>query len=149
MLSIGDTAPDFELLGNDNKKHRLSEFRGKSVVLYFYPKDNTPGCTREACSFRDSIAKLARKEAVVLGVSRDSIDSHSSFAKKYNLNFLLLSDPDAKVISKYDASKEGASGKPGTIRKTFVIGKDGKIAKIIEQVKPEEHAKIALECLNK
>lgn len=146
MVKEGENAPDFELMGNDGKKHSLSEFKGRYLVIYFYPKDNTPGCTREACSFRDLMPEIEKK-AKVIGISKDPLESHNKFAGKYKLNFLLLSDPDSKVIKAYGAyGYRGAFGY-GTLRKTYIIDKSGKVAKVIENVKPEEHAKIVLDFL--
>ena len=123
-------APDFSLPGNDGKTHSLKSYRGRPVVLYFYPKDDTPGCTREACDFRDNMARLAAHGAVVLGVSRDTLKSHERFAAKYSLNFPLLSDPDLAVHRAYRAwGKKVMYGKEveGTIRSTFLIDRTGVI----------------------
>jgi len=128
----GQKAPAFSLEGNDGKKHSLEDYRGKTVVLYFYPKDNTPGCTKEACGFRDMGSSLKKSGAVVLGVSKDSIDSHNKFAKSYKLPFVLLSDPKTEVMKKYGAfGKKMMYGKTveGTIRSTVVIGPKGDIVK--------------------
>jgi thioredoxin-dependent peroxiredoxin len=121
----GKKAPGFTLEGSDGKKHSLAEYAGKTVVLYFYPKDDTPGCTKEACGFRDLGASLKKSNAVVLGVSKDSIESHKKFAGQYKLPFTLLSDPQLEVMKKYGAfGKKLMYGKPvqGTIRSTVVIG---------------------------
>jgi thioredoxin-dependent peroxiredoxin len=126
----GTQAPDFELEGTDGKKHRLSDYRGKSVVLYFYPKDNTPGCTKEACAFRDSFPTYQGLNIVLLGVSRDSLASHDRFIADFDLPFVLLSDPDASVMQKYGAYGEKITyGKKsvGTIRSTVVVGPDGTV----------------------
>ncbi|MGC8628905.1 MAG: peroxiredoxin [Candidatus Micrarchaeia archaeon] len=148
MLKERDKAPDFNLLGNDGKMHSLSEFKEKYLVLYFYPKDGTPGCTREACAFRDANAAISKKGAKIAGISKDAIDLHEKFATKNKLNFLLLSDPESKVIKAYGAyGKRGAFGF-GTLRETFIIGKDGKVLRILKGIKPEEHAKLVLEFLN-
>ncbi|MEM0074379.1 MAG: thioredoxin-dependent thiol peroxidase [Candidatus Micrarchaeaceae archaeon] len=147
MAEEGDKAPDFELVGNDNKKHTLSEFKGKRVVVYFYPKDNTPGCTAEACSFRDSIKEVRSLGAEVIGISKDTIESHSKFSGKYSLNFLLLSDPNSKTIKAFGAYGSRGIFGFGTLRKTYVIGTDGKIERIFENIKPEEHAKKVIEYL--
>jgi peroxiredoxin Q/BCP len=142
-VSDGDTAPNFTLQADDGKNYSLSDFRGKKeVVLYFYPKDDTPGCTAEACSFRDSLSRLSSKGAQVLGVSLDDLDSHSEFRTKYSLNFPLLSDPDAKVSQAYGVYKEkNMYGKKfwGIERSTFVIGKDGKVKKAFRRVKVDGH----------
>ena len=128
----GQKAPAFSLEGNDGKKHSLEDYRGKTVVLYFYPKDNTRGCTKEACGFRDMGSSLKKSGAVVLGVSKDSIDSHNKFAKGYKLPFVLLSDPKTEVMKKYDAfGKKMMYGKTveGTIRSTVVIAPNGNVIK--------------------
>jgi peroxiredoxin Q/BCP len=137
----GKKAPAFTLEGNDGKKHSLEDYRGKNVVLYFYPKDDTPGCTKEACGFRDLGSSLRRSGVVVLGVSKDSIDSHNRFALKYKLPFVLLSDPKAEVMKKYGAfGKKMMYGKTveGTIRSTVIIGPDGKVIKHWPTVKKAE-----------
>lgn len=128
----GKKAPAFSLEGSDGRKHSLEDYKGKTVVLYFYPKDDTPGCTKEACGFRDLGASLKKSNAVVLGVSKDSIESHKKFAGKYKLPFTLLSDPKVEVIKKYGAfGKKLMYGKPvqGTIRSTVVIGPKGEVIK--------------------
>jgi len=139
----GKKAPAFSLEGNDGKTHSLEDYKGKTVVVYFYPKDNTPGCTKEACGFRDLNASLKKSGAVVLGVSKDSIDSHNKFAEKYQLPYVLLSDPTAEVMKKYNAfGKKMMYGKEvqGTIRSTVVIGPKGDIVKHWPTVKKaEEH----------
>jgi len=137
----GQKAPAFSLEGNDGKKHSLDDYRGKTVVLYFYPKDDTPGCTKEACVFRDTGAALKKTGAVVLGVSKDSIESHNKFAKKYKLPFVLLSDPKTEVMKKYGAfGKKMMYGKPvqGTIRSTVVIGPKGAVIKHWPTIKKAE-----------
>jgi thioredoxin-dependent peroxiredoxin len=151
MLKAGNKAPDFTLQSDSGKEVSLSQFLGKKeVILYFYPKDNTPGCTKEACSFRDSINVFSSKNAEVLGVSPDSVKSHQNFIQKQNLNFTLLSDPDHKVAEAYGAwGEKSMYGKKymGILRTTFVIGKDGKIKKVFEKVKPEGHAEEILNTL--
>lgn len=137
----GKKAPAFNLEGNDGKNHSVEDYKGKTVVLYFYPKDNTPGCTKEACGFRDQIASLRKAGAVVLGVSKDSIDSHYKFAGKYKLPFTLLSDPKAEVMKKYGAfGKKMMYGKEvqGTIRSTVIIGPKGDVIKHWTAVKKAE-----------
>ena len=137
----GQKAPAFSLEGNDGKKHSLEDYRGKTVVLYFYPKDDTPGCTKEACGFRDMGSSLKKSGAVVLGVSKDSIDSHNKFAQKYKLPFVLLSDPKTEVMKKYGAfGKKMMYGKTveGTIRSTVVIGPKGDVIKHWPTVKRAE-----------
>ena len=150
MLKEGQKAPPFKLESSDGKTVSLADFAGKSVVLYFYPRDNTPGCTREAEAFRDAAAALKKKNAVVLGVSKDSIASHCKFRDKYRLNFPLLSDPDGDVLEKYGAWGEKVLyGKKsmGIIRSTVVIGPDGKIKKLFPKVKVDGHAEEVLAVL--
>jgi peroxiredoxin Q/BCP len=137
----GKKAPTFSLEGNDGKTHALEDYKGKTVVLYFYPKDDTPGCTKEACGFRDLGASLKRSGAVVLGMSKDTIESHKKFAGKYKLPFTLLSDPNIEVLKKYGAfGKKMMYGKPvqGTIRSTVVIGPKGDVIKHWPTVKKAE-----------
>ena len=141
-LEVGDTAPDFTLPASSGVSVSLSSLKGKQVVLYFYPKDDTSGCTVEACGFRDSMPSFDGLDAVVLGVSRDSLDSHAKFISKYSLNFTLLSDEDLKVHRLYDTWKQKTLyGKKymGTERSTFVIGVDGKIKRIFRKVNPRGH----------
>jgi thioredoxin-dependent peroxiredoxin len=141
-LEVGDKAPDFTLPASSGRLVKLSALKGKQVVLYFYPKDDTPGCTTEACGFRDSMPKFGGIEAMVLGVSRDSLESHAKFIEKYSLNFTLLSDEDLKVHRLYDTWKQKTLyGKKymGTERSTFVIGPDGRIKRIFRKVKPLGH----------
>ncbi|MEK6838600.1 MAG: peroxiredoxin, partial [Candidatus Thermoplasmatota archaeon] len=130
--------------------YSLKDFRGKKVVLYFYPKDDTPGCTREACSFRDSLARVTSKGAVVLGVSKDDLDSHTRFRKKYELTFPLLSDTDGMALNAYGVWKEkSAYGKTfmGVERTTFIIDEKGRIAKVFLRVKVDGHVDEVLEAL--
>ena len=150
-LEVGDKAPDFSLPASSGRSIRLSSMKGKQVVLYFYPKDDTSGCTIEACGFRDSMPKFGMVDAMVLGVSRDSLDSHAKFISKYSLNFTLLSDEDLKAHRLYDTWRQKTLyGKKymGTERSTFVIGADGKIKKIFRKVKPEGHEAEVLAALN-
>jgi peroxiredoxin Q/BCP len=147
----GEIAPDFVLPSSSGEDVRLSDLRGKNVVLYFYPKDDTPGCTKEACSFRDNLPRFGAVDAVVLGVSKDSLDSHTDFIKKYGLNFTLLSDEDLKVNNLYGTwvEKENYGKKYwGTERSTFVIGKDGKIKKVFRRVKVDGHEDEVLKALS-
>lgn len=142
MLQQGSVAPDFVLPDQNNQEHRLSEYRGKWVVLYFYPKDNTPGCTKEACGFRDEHTVLDSLNAVVLGISKDSVQSHEKFIRKFNLPFSLLSDVAGQVIEIYGAWKQKSMyGKTfmGIVRSTYLIDPEGKIAKIYPKVKVEKH----------
>jgi peroxiredoxin Q/BCP len=146
-LKEGDKAPDFFLPASNGSTISLKSLAGKKVVLYFYPKDNTSGCTTEACSFRDSDAKLKKAGAVVLGVSADSIASHQKFAGKYSLPFPLLSDEGAKVATAYEAwGEKSLYGRKymGMFRKTFLIDEKGRLAKIWPKVKPEGHAEEVL-----
>ncbi len=141
-LNIGDAAPDFSLPTGDGKTLSLKDLRGKKVVLYFYPKDNTSGCTKEACSFRDDIKKFERKDAVVIGVSADSVESHRKFAGKFDLPFSLLSDEKKAVISAYGVwKKKSLYGRTflGVERTTFIIDESGRIAQIYRKVKVDGH----------
>jgi peroxiredoxin Q/BCP len=143
MLKVGLKAPDFKLKDQENNIHSLSNYKGKWVVLYFYPKDNTPGCTKEACSFRDNLEELKKEGVVVLGVSADSVNSHQKFAEKYKLNFPILSDENKEIIKKYKAwGKKKFMGKTyeGILRITYLINKQGKIFKVYPNVSPENHA---------
>jgi peroxiredoxin Q/BCP len=149
-IAEGAKAPDFTLVTHDGTKLKLSSLRGKPVVLYFYPKDDTPGCTREACGFRDARAKLARHGVVVLGVSRDGPESHATFRAKHELPFTLLCDPDHAVAEQYGAWREKTLyGKKsmGIVRSTFVIDATGRVAKVFRSVKPDGHAGQVLEVL--
>ena len=142
-ITVGMSAPDFCLIDKDGKEVRLSDFLGKKVVLYFYPKDNTPGCTRQACAFASAYNGFREKGAEVIGISRDSVASHARFAEKYNLPFILLSDPSLEVIKAYGAFGEKKMyGKitEGVIRTTFIIGADGKIERVMRGVKPDTNA---------
>ncbi len=146
----GDPAPDFSLPSSDGGNVRLSDFRGKNVVLYFYPQDDTPGCTREACSFRDNLPKFDKLDAVILGVSKDSLDSHSKFITKYGLNFTLLSDADLTAHKLYDTWKlKNNYGRTywGTERSTFVIDGAGRIKRIFRKVRVDGHDQEVLEAL--
>ncbi len=142
--NIGDPAPEFSAVDQDGNTITLSQFRGKKVVLYFYPKDNTPGCTAEACDLRDNYDNLIQKGYQVIGVSADSQHSHQNFIKKYDLPFPLISDTDKKVLQAYNAWGEKKNyGKTymGIIRKTYIISEDGIIENIIEKVDTKEHSK--------
>ena len=144
QLKEGDRAPEFKAISNEGKEVSLKDYKGKNrVILYFYPKDDTPGCTVEACSFRDTIKKIEKTDTVVLGVSPDNTKSHNKFIEKFDLPFLLLSDEDKTICKAYGVwVKKSMYGKEymGVARTTFIIGKDGKIEKIYEKVKPEGHA---------
>jgi peroxiredoxin Q/BCP len=146
----GSVAPDFELLSDTGDTVRLSGLRGKPVVLYFYPKDDTPGCTKEACGFRDDYSRYARAGAVVLGVSPDSTGSHTRFKEKFDLPFPLLADEDKAVCKLYGVwGKKKFMGREylGVLRTTFLIGADGKIIQVFENVKPDGHSREILEAL--
>lgn len=149
-LEAGAKAPDFTLPADSGKKVKLSEFRGKPVVLYFYPKDDTPGCTKEACAFRDLQSEMQALGAVVLGISADDVDSHAKFRDKYQLNFPLLADTDHKVAEKYGAWREKVRfGKKsfGIQRSTFLIDAEGKIRKVWKSVQVDGHDQQVLAAL--
>jgi len=149
-LKEGDPAPEFSVPASGGGQASLAEFRGKNVVLYFYPRDDTPGCTKEACAFRDRFAGFKKKGAVVLGVSIDPMRAHDKFAGKYSLPFPLLADEDKKIVRAYGVWGEKTFlGRKyqGTHRVTFLIGPDGRIKKIWPQVKPAEHAEEVLAAL--
>lgn len=149
-MKEGQKAPDFSLNDQDGVKHTLSQYRGKWVLLYFYPKDDTPGCTKEACSLRDASSDFTKLRTVILGVSTDNEKSHKKFAKKYVLPFTLLADPDKKVVNLYGVwGKKKFMGREydGTFRASFLIDPTGKIAKIYENVKPDIHAQEVLDVL--
>lgn len=145
MLDEGSNAVDFNLQGSDGKMHNLDEFKGKYIVLYFYPKDNTPGCTIEARTFNEHLKEIEDLNGVVIGVSKDKLDSHEKFKSKLGLDFLLLSDPDSEIIKKYDVYGKRFTGF-GTIRSTYIM-KDGKILKAYPRVKPSENPKEVIEFL--
>lgn len=143
MLTEGDKAPSFTLMNAENKSISLSDFSGKTVVVFFYPKDDTPGCTKEACGFRDVYDDILAKDAVVLGISGDSVKSHVKFRDKFDLPFHLLSDPEKEVIKGFGAwglKKNYGKEYEGLIRSTFIIGGDGTVIKAFPKVKPEGHA---------
>ena len=142
MLKAGDPAPDFEAVLDNGDKVSLSQFKGKNVVLYFYPKDNTPGCTREACDFRDNISSLEEKNTVVLGVSPDSVKSHQKFKNKFDLPFPLISDEAKDVAQAFGVWREKkmyGKTRMGIVRSTFIIGPDGLISKAYDSVKVAGH----------
>jgi peroxiredoxin Q/BCP len=149
-LKAGDKAPDFSTATNGGGNVSLADYKGKNVILYFYPKDDTPGCTKEACAFRDDFAAFKKKGAVVLGVSTDPVKAHDKFVEKFKLPFTLLADVDKKIVEAYGVWGEKTfMGRKymGTFRVTFLIGPDGHIKKIWPQVKPEEHAAEVLAAL--
>jgi peroxiredoxin Q/BCP len=148
MPKVGSVAPNFAAKDENGETVRLKDLRGQKVVLYFYPKDDTPGCTKEACSFRDSFADFKKRDIKVLGVSKDSEASHKKFAAKYKLPFTLLADPDHSIADAYGVYGEKKfMGRTylGVKRVTFLIDEKGKVKKVFEKVKPEEHAKEVLE----
>ncbi|MGG7162511.1 peroxiredoxin [Clostridium ihumii] len=141
-LTEGIKAPDFSLIGSDKKEHKLSDYLGKKVILYFYPRDNTPGCTKEAIAFKDSFQEFIDKNTIILGVSRDSLASHDKFITKHELPFILLSDENEEVCKLYDVLKEkNLYGKKsiGIERSTFIINEEGIISKIYRKVKVANH----------
>ena len=143
MLEKGTKAPDFSLFDKNGNEVSLSSFLGKKVVLYFYPKDNTPGCSRQACAFGENFGEFENLGVSVIGISKDSIASHGKFAEKYNLPFVLLSDPEHKVIEAFGAWQEKKNyGKVsfGTVRSTFIIDENGIIEKVMPKVKPDTNA---------
>ncbi len=149
-LKEGTQAPELNLTATNGKTVSLKDFKGKRIVLYFYPKDDTPGCTVEACGFRDKIKVIESQDAVVLGVSPDGVQSHNKFIEKFKLPFLLLADEEKKVCQAYGVwVKKSMYGKEymGVQRSTFIIGKGGKIEKIYEKVKPDGHNEEVLEFL--
>ena len=149
-LSVGDQAPAFDLPDQSGKMHALKDYAGQWVLLFFYPKDDTPGCTTEACTLRDNYEGFKKLKAVVLGVSVDSVKSHGKFIEKYDLPFTLLADEDKKLVEAYGVwGKKKFMGREymGTMRTSFLIGPDGKIAKIYEEVKPAAHAEEVLKDL--
>ncbi len=152
MLEVGSKAPSFTLMGDDGKEYSLDDYRGKKVLLYFYPKDNTPGCTKEACSLRDWNDEIIKRGVTVMGVSKDTIQSHNKFREKHNLNFILLSDPEKSVHMAYDAwGEKKLYGKvsQGTIRKTFLIDESGNIEKIWNKVAVATHGEDVVKYLDK
>ena len=152
MLDKGTKAPDFSLYDKDNNSVSLSDFTGKKIVLYFYPKDNTPGCTRQACAFASAYTSFCDNDTVVIGISKDSTSSHQKFAEKYNLPFILLSDPELYAIKAYDVWKEKKLyGKVsmGVVRTTYIIDENGYIEHVMPKVKPDTNAAEILEYLNK
>jgi Peroxiredoxin len=135
LLNVGDNAPDFSSVDQNGKPVRLSDFKGKPVVVYFYPKDDTPGCTKEACNFRDNYKEYEKAGVKVLGVSVDDPHSHKKFEEKYKLNFTLVADHEKKISENY-----GVLGDRNAKRVTYIIGKDGKVAHVYPKVSPDEHA---------
>lgn len=147
MVDVGERAPEFTLQTDDGREVSLSGYRGKKVVLYFYPKDGTPGCTTEAKEFRDIVKEFEKENAVILGVSKDSVKSHQRFKQKHALPFTLLSDPEGKVLDLYDVwKKKSLYGRTfmGTERTTFLINEDGIVEKVYRKVRAKGHAEICL-----
>ena len=152
MLEANRKAPDFTLTDKDGRQVSLSDFLGKKVVLYFYPKDNTPGCTRQACAFAAAYEQFKDRDVVVIGISKDSTASHQKFAQKYNLPFILLSDPELQAIQAYDVWQEKKLyGKVsmGVVRTTYIIDEQGNIEKVMPKVKPDTNAAEILDYLAK
>lgn len=151
LIAEGKMAPAFTLLGSDGKRHSLKDYRGQNVLLYFYPKDDTPGCTKEACGFRDLKERFAEMDTVILGVSRDPLPSHVKFIEKHQLPFILLSDPEGSMMEKYGAwGEKNMYGKlsKGVIRSTVLVGPDGKVLQHWKQVrKAEQHPEEVLKML--
>lgn len=142
-LKVNQKAPNFTLPDQDGKSHKLSNYKGQWVLVYFYPKDDTPGCTKEACAMRDNLPKFGKTKAKVFGISVDSVASHKKFTEKYKLNFTLLADEEKQVVNKYGVWQEKSMyGRKyfGTVRDSFLINPEGKIVKIYRKVKPEQHA---------
>ncbi|MGN9057467.1 thioredoxin-dependent thiol peroxidase [Bariatricus sp. HCP28S3_A7] len=151
MLETGTTAPDFTLPDQNGKNHSLKEYRGKKVILYFYPKDNTPGCTKQACGYSALLPQIEEKGAIVLGVSKDSVVSHKRFEEKQNLSITILSDPERKVIEAYDVWKEKKNyGKVsmGVVRTTYLIDENGIIIMANDKVKAADDSEKLLEILS-
>lgn len=150
MLTVGTKAPDFTLLDKEGNTVSLSDFLGKKIILYFYPKDNTPGCTKQACAFASAYDDFKSKDITVIGISKDSVASHKKFAEKYSLPYVLLSDPELVAIKAYDVWQEkkmcGKVGM-GVVRTTFIIDENGNIEKIMPKVKPDTNAGEILEYL--
>lgn len=151
MLNENSIAPDFMLMDEKGIAHSLKDFKGKKVVLYFYPKDNTPGCTKQACAFKAAYEDFKKKDVVVIGISKDSQKAHQNFIAKYELPFLLLSDPDLEAINAYDVWHEKKMcGKTymGVVRSTYVIDENGMIIKVYPKASPDKNASQILEFLN-
>ena len=149
-LAAGDAAPDFALPDQDGALHRLADYRGRTVVLYFYPRDDTPGCTKQACSFRDTLEEIGEQDAVVLGVSVDSAESHRAFREKHGLNFPLLVDEGAVVATDYGAwGEKTLYGRTsiGMTRATFIIGTDGLLTKVWKRARAADHGQAVLKAL--
>lgn len=147
VLSIGQQAPEFELIDNEGNLHKLSDYRDQTIVVYFYPKDDTPGCTKEACSFRDAYADFREAGVEIIGISPDNEKSHSRFIQKYELPFILLSDPEHQVCEAFGVwglKKYMGREYEGVHRTTFIIGPDGIVKRVFENVKPADHSQEVL-----
>lgn len=152
VLSAGEKAPDFQLKDGDGVVHKLTDYQGQTIVLYFYPKDNTPGCTKEACAFRDNYKAFKDAGVDVIGVSPDTEKSHTNFSQKYELPFTLLSDPDHKICEAYGVwglKKNYGREYEGVYRTTFVIGPNGEIKHVFEKVKPSDHVEEVLAAVSR
>ena len=150
MIEINCAVPDLTLMGSDKQEHKLSQYRGKKVILYFYPRDNTPGCSTEACNFRDSNDVFINKNAIIIGISRDSLKSHTKFIEKFNLPFILLSDEKEEVCNLFNVIKEkNMYGKKvfGIERSTFIINEEGILVKEYRKVKVKDHVSTVLKDL--
>lgn len=148
VLEKGEKAPSFELFDSEGDLHKLSDYSGKTIVVYFYPRDDTPGCTKEACSFRDNYQTFKEAGIEVLGISPDTVKSHKKFSKKYQLPFTLLADPDHKVCEAYGVwalKKMYGREYEGVYRTTYIIGPEGEIKRVFENVKPTDHSQEVLE----
>ena len=147
MLKTGEKAPSFKLQDSEGKVYSLEEYQGKTIVVYFYPKDDTPGCTKEACSFRDDYSAFKEAGVEIIGISPDTIESHQKFSEKYDLPFTLLADPDHKVSEAYEVwgqKKSFGREYEGVFRTTFIIGPESKIKRVFENVKPSDHSQEVL-----
>ena len=152
MITVGEKAPQFKLKDANGREVKLADFRGKKVVLYFYPRDLTPGCTIEACAFRDDLSEFDKRNAVVLGVSTDDQSSHERFREKHNLQFPLLSDPDHQTAERYGVWQEkNMYGRKvwGIRRSTFIIDEEGRISRVFDKVKPDRHSREVLDALDR
>lgn len=152
VLSKGMKAPEFELKDSEGNIHHLSDYKGQTIVIYFYPKDDTPGCTKEACSFRDSYADFREAGVEVIGISPDTVNSHTKFANKYDLPFTLLADPEHEVCEAFGVwglKKSFGREYEGVYRTTFIIGPEGEIKRVFENVKPSDHSQEVLEEVKK
>ncbi len=150
MIEVGEPAPDFELADQNGQMHTLAQYRGRRVVLYFYPKDDTPGCTKEACGFRDNLAPIEDTNTVVLGVSPDPVSSHERFALKFGLNFSILADVGAAVAQRYGVwqpKQRFGHVKMGIVRTTFILDAAGRVARVFRNVRAEQHAEEVAQAL--